>query len=232
MASPNLGAAPEHRHSRRVLRLAELPQSGVRWICLKNCTEPAGKLPPMKFVRYGEPPRDEATVVGQRIEHRYFCTCPDEAPRRGRFRHTVRAVLDLADDILELRLQGDPGSPPMYFFAIHLRGTTTSLGHILLRLDPDDRGLVDFAGHIGFEIAPEHRGHGHALRATRLLGPLARRRGFSELWLMTSPDNMACRRTLERLGARYIDTAPIPLGSDMRALGIDRVRRYRWTLPP
>jgi hypothetical protein len=34
----------------------------------------------------------------------------------------------------------------------------------------------------------------------------------------------------ELLGAHYIDTVEIPPHSDMRKLGIDAVRRYRWTL--
>ena len=105
-------------------------------------------------------------------------------------------------------------------------------GEAGLRLEGrEDAGLVDYAGHIGFEIAPEHRGHHHALRAVRLLVPLARRHGFGELWLTTSPDNPASRRTFELLGAMYVDTVAIPADSDMRALGLHEVRRYRWTLP-
>lgn len=145
------------------------------------------------------------------------------------------AMNELADDTIELRASVDlvPAltDAPLYLFDIHLRGTATKIGQVLLRLDREDRGLVDYAGHIGFEIAPEHRGHHHALRAVRLLVPLARRHGFGELWLTTSPDNPASRRTLERLGAAYVDTVEIPADSDMRKLGLHEVRRYRWTLP-
>lgn len=141
---------------------------------------------------------------------------------------------ELADDILELRVSGDfvPGlaRAPIYLLDILLRGSDTKVGQIVLRLDAEDRGLVDFAGHIGFAIAAEHRGHRHALRATRLLGPLARRHGFFELWLMTSPQNLASRRTIELLGAMYVDTVEVPAGSDMHALGMHEVRRYRWDL--
>lgn len=137
----------------------------------------------------------------------------------------------LADEVLELRQAAGSTPPATYLLDIVLRGAAITVGQVLLRLGREDPGLVAFAGHIGFEIAPEHRGHGHALRATRLLGPLARAHGFSELWLTTSPDNLASRRTLERLGAQYIDTVPVPADSDMRGLGIREVRRYRWTLP-
>jgi len=140
----------------------------------------------------------------------------------------------LADEVIELRVPGEivvgREGPPVYLLGIYLRGTATELGRILVRLDHHDPGLILYAGHIGFEISPEHRGHHHALRATRLVRPLAQRHGFSELWLMTSPENAASRRTIEMLGARYVDTVPIPAHSDMRRLGIERVRRYCWSL--
>jgi len=134
----------------------------------------------------------------------------------------------LADEVLELRMASE--SVPAYLFDIMLRGSGARVGQVLLRLDREDPGLVGFAGHIGVEIAAEHRGHGHGSRAVRLLGPLARAHGFSELWLTTGPDNAASRRALERLGAQYVDTVAVPAGSDMHALGIHAVRRYRWTL--
>lgn len=120
--------------------------------------------------------------------------------------------------------------PPIYLLGIYLRTTATELGRLLVRLDPDDPGLVGYAGHIAFEVEPAHRGHRYALKAARLVRPLALRHGFSELWLMTTPENVPSRRTIERLGACYVDTVTIPAESDMRQLGIERVRRYRWAL--
>ena len=81
-----------------------------------------------------------------------------------------------------------------------------------------------------YAAAAAHRGHRHALHATRLLRPLALGHGFTELWISTTPDNAAARRTLELLGAQSIDTVAIPPHSDMQKLGITIVRRYRWTL--
>jgi predicted acetyltransferase len=140
----------------------------------------------------------------------------------------------LADDILELRVARgfvpELARAPMYLLDIFLGCSDTRVGQLVLRLDPEDRGLVDYAGHIGFVIEAEHRGHRHALRATRILGPLARRHGFFELWLTTSPHNLASRRTIELLGALYVDTVEVPADSDMRGLGLHEVCRYRWGL--
>lgn len=144
------------------------------------------------------------------------------------------ADLDLADDELELRVPGDMevgrvGSP-VYLLGIFRRGTELEVGRMIVRLDPDDPGLAGYAGHVAFEVAPEHRGRRVALLATRLVAPLARRHGFTALWITTTPDNAACRRTLELLGAECVDTVDIPADSDMRALGMNRVCRYRWVL--
>lgn len=138
--------------------------------------------------------------------------------------------MTLADDVLELRLLEHDPTRHARLFAIHLRGTGIEVGQLILRLDRDDPGLQQFAGHVAFEIAPEHRGHAHARRACHLLIPLARQHGFTELWLTAAPDNLASRRTLERLGADHIDTVPIPEDSDMRQLGYHEVCRYRWRL--
>lgn len=138
---------------------------------------------------------------------------------------------ELADDVLELRLVTGPTAGFVgYLFAIHHRGADVDVGRIILRVDRDDPALSTFAGHIAFAIEPEHRGHGHARRACLLLRPLALRHGFHELWLTTAPDNIDSQRTIERLGAEYTDTAAIPPDSDMIALGLRHVRRYRWRL--
>lgn len=137
----------------------------------------------------------------------------------------------LADDVLELRVLEFAAESTTYLFAIHLRGTDASIGQISLRLDRGDPALVGHAGHIGYEVALVHRGRRHALRACRLLAPLARSLGFTSLWITTAPENAASCRTLDLLGARYVDTVDVPYGTQMRTLGLHRVRRYRWDLP-
>lgn len=139
----------------------------------------------------------------------------------------------LADDTLELR--PPPGFvvdafEQAYLFEMLLRGTTTRVGEISLRVDRSDPALIGYAGHVGYEVALPHRGRRHALRACRLLAPFARELGFRELWLTVSPENAASCRTLDLLGARYVDTVRVPVGTQMHVLGMHRVRRYCWTL--
>jgi tagatose 1,6-diphosphate aldolase len=116
--------------------------------------------------------------------------------------------------------------PPGYELAIVLAGTQTRIGTLLLRVD-EGPGVIGFAGQLAYEIVEDQRGHGYAARACRLVAPLARLH-LAVVWIMTAPDNFASRRTAEAIGAEYVDTRPVPPDSDIRALGIDQVRRYRW----
>ncbi|MGC4032889.1 MAG: GNAT family N-acetyltransferase [Tepidisphaeraceae bacterium] len=71
-------------------------------------------------------------------------------------------------------------------------------GTVSLRLGDDDE-LKRYWGHIGYGVFPPARGQHYAERACRLILPLAKKHGLEELWITTNPDNIASRRTCERL---------------------------------
>jgi tagatose 1,6-diphosphate aldolase len=60
--------------------------------------------------------------------------------------------------------------------------------------------------------------------------PLARRHGFRELWITCNPDNVASRRTCERLGAELIDIVDVPRDNAVYGPGSERKCRYRLAL--
>jgi len=134
----------------------------------------------------------------------------------------------LADATLELRLLA-VDDRPAYYFGVHLVGSGTEVGRVLLRLDADP-SIAMYAGNIAYEIDPAHRGRRHAARACQLLRPVAAFHGVSTLWIVTSPENLASRRTAELTGAEYVDTHEMPRDTDMFAQGIKQARRYRWVL--
>lgn len=90
----------------------------------------------------------------------------------------------LLDGDLELVLaQRYPGNParglvPAYKFKMTLAGQEEQIGSIDLRVGNTDT-LVLYAGHIGYGVHPQHRGHRYAANACRLLLPLARRHGLT-----------------------------------------------------
>jgi tagatose 1,6-diphosphate aldolase len=76
-----------------------------------------------------------------------------------------------------------------------------------------------YSGNIGYHVYPPARGRHFAERASRLLFGLARRHGMERLWITCNPDNLASRRTCERLGAKLIDVVQIPKDHPFRARG-------------
>ncbi len=112
----------------------------------------------------------------------------------------------------------------------HLRIVTpdgSDAGHINFRVG-DTEHVRLAAGHIGFEVHELFRGHGYALQACRALAPFVRSVSGS-ITVTCDPDNIASRRTLEKLGATFIDEVDVPRGDPHYERGSRRKLRYRWT---
>lgn len=147
------------------------------------------------------------------------------------FREPGRLVDGELELLLVERCPGDPvaNHVPAYKFEMRRAGVPQKIGQVELRVG-DTQHIVMYAGHIGYGVNPEHRGHGYAARACRLLLPLARSHGIKTLWLTCTPDNVLSRRTLERLGAQYVETIDLPENTDMYQRGRRQVCRYRLQL--
>lgn len=87
-----------------------------------------------------------------------------------------------------------------------------------------------YYGHIGYHVYPPARGHHYAERACRLLLPLARHHGVRTLWITCNPDNVASRRTCERLGMQMAGIVPVPESDPLYARGEREKCRYRLDL--
>lgn len=121
------------------------------------------------------------------------------------------------------------GWVPAYHFAMRLDGVDRAVGRLGFRVG-STHAIEHFAGHIGYEVIPSFRGHRLAERSCRLILPLARRHGFSELWITCNPDNWPSRRTCERLGAQLVEIVDVPPESDVYRPGSERKCRYRLPL--
>jgi tagatose 1,6-diphosphate aldolase len=138
----------------------------------------------------------------------------------------------LADERLKLVLlktesaEVSPWSSPAYRFEIQTREAGVRVGTINLRVG-ESKLLTHYAGQIGFAIDEPHRGHHYAERACRLLLPFAGMNGLSPVWITCSPDNHASRRTIERLGAEYVETVEVPADYPLPDGALRQKRRYR-----
>lgn len=146
------------------------------------------------------------------------------------------APIDLKDSMLELVLhECQPAEEsvwgvPAYIFHIRLCATGQIIGRVSLRIATEEE--LKYSGHIGYQIDPDHRGNHYAERASRLVLPIARRHGLNEVWITCNPDNPASQRTIERLGATYIETVDVPEDYPMSPGSIRQKRRYCLKLDP
>jgi predicted acetyltransferase len=101
-----------------------------------------------------------------------------------------------------------------YHFEIRRAETGACIGQVTFRAG-HTHTLEYYSGHIGYSISEPMRGRGFAEKAVRLLLPFIQRHGFSVIWITCNPDNVASRRTCERLGAEFIEIVPLPVDNDM-----------------
>jgi len=106
--------------------------------------------------------------------------------------------------------ESNPWGVPAYLFHMIGRESGHYMGRIRLRVGWNEN-IIRYAGQLGYAVEPEFRGHHYAERACRLILPLARQHGLTQLWITCHPDNSASRRTLERLGAQVVETVDIPI---------------------
>lgn len=142
-----------------------------------------------------------------------------------------RLVNEDLELILTRKYPGNPraGYVPAYRFKMARVGQDEEVGRIELRIG-NTHHIVMYAGHIGYRVNPEHRGHRHAATACRLLLPLARRHSLRTIWITCNPHNIASRRTCELADAVFVEIVDLPGYTDMYKRGERKKCRYRLDL--
>jgi predicted acetyltransferase len=115
---------------------------------------------------------------------------------------------------------------PFYHFRI-ITQDGQDAGHINFRVGDTDHIRL-FAGHLGFEIAEPFRGRGWAAQACRAIAPFVRTL-YDSVIITCDPDNLASRRTMEKLGAQFLDEVSVARPVS-HCDGIRTKRRYEWSL--
>jgi predicted acetyltransferase len=133
--------------------------------------------------------------------------------------------------VLVEEVEGDPvlNLVPSYKFRMIRSQDKAEMGRIDLRIG-NPTSIVMYAGHIGYAVFPDYRGHHYAARSVKLLLPLARRHGLTTIWITCNPDNFASRRTCELAGARLIEIVDLPEDNEMYLRGEHQKCRYRLDL--
>ena len=144
-----------------------------------------------------------------------------------------RLLPPLVDGELELHLVertlADPPRNRAAQYRWDIRVGDARVGSISLRLGHSEY-IEKYAGHVGYGIDPEHRGHHYAARACRLVFPIAALHEFRVVWITCNPENVASRRTCELAGGQLIDIVDLPAETDMYKEGERQKCRYRFVL--
>lgn len=139
-------------------------------------------------------------------------------------------VRPLVDGELELHLVertlGDPPRQRVPAYRFDIVVGRAKAGSISLRVGSGSF-IEQYAGHIGYGVDYEFRGHHYAARACRLLFSLARHHELTTLWITCNPENVASRRTCELIGGELVDIVDVPIETDMYKEGDRQKCRYR-----
>lgn len=117
------------------------------------------------------------------------------------------------------------GLAPFYHYRI-LIPVGMDAGHINFRVG-DSEHVLKYVGHIGFEVAEWFRGNNFALRACLALAPFVRTI-YKGVIITCDPENHASRKTIEQLGALFLEEVDVPPNDVHYASGARRKRRYAW----
>ncbi len=96
---------------------------------------------------------------------------------------------------------------PSYHFKIRVKNEI--VGHLNFRAG-DSRQILNYDGHIGYEVLPQYRGRRIAQKAVKLILPFVKEHGFRSVVLTCGPGNVASMRIIKGLGGKFIATKNFP----------------------
>ncbi len=136
-----------------------------------------------------------------------------------------------SNDVIEIRLasrfkSGWINRYETYYFDIFLKGTRTRVGYIDLRMGYSE--FLYYLGNVGYRIYEEYRGNHYAYQACQLLFACAKDLQIPYLIITCSPDNVASKKTLEKLEGKYMGEKKVPISHPMYLQGekIKCIYRY------
>lgn len=113
----------------------------------------------------------------------------------------------LKDDELRLELSIGLTSSLQFYYLIYDK-SNNKIGQCGIRLSNDDKN--NYLGNIEYEIFTQYRGNNYAEKASRLLSYVALYYKVNKIIITASPNNLASIKTIENLGARFIEVRKVP----------------------
>jgi predicted acetyltransferase len=96
-----------------------------------------------------------------------------------------------------------------YCFTMINSFTGNEIGEINIKAGYTEN-IVNYRGNIGFTVYNSFRGKHYSARSCVLLIPVIAALEMTPIWLTCNIDNILSTRTIERIGAVYINTVTVP----------------------
>lgn len=141
---------------------------------------------------------------------------------------------DLKDDEIKLVLKSqdlpdyEKGILPRYGFSIIHINDNEDIGVIYFAVDNTRRQYL--RGHLSYVVSPNYYGHNYAMKACKLIKQVALAHGFNRLFIGSRYDNIASRKTIEKLGATLITINDVPDDEIMQNLHTEKIDMYVWDI--
>jgi len=141
---------------------------------------------------------------------------------------------DLKDDEIRLVLKShdqpdaEKGHVPRYGFSIIRIDSGEDIGVVYFAVDTTRRQYQ--RGHISYGVSPAHSGHNYAMKACKLIKRVALAHGFTRLYIGSGYDNIASRKTIEKLGAAPITISDVPDSDVLECLAAEKINMYVWDI--
>ena len=141
---------------------------------------------------------------------------------------------DLEDGELKLVLKScdmpdlDKGYSPRYGFSIIHIEDNKDIGVVYFSVDRSRRQYL--RGHLSFGVSPAYSGHNYAMKACKLIKRVALEHGFKRLFIGCGYENIASRKTIEKLGAVLITIDDVSDSEIFKELEEEKILMYVWNI--
>lgn len=122
----------------------------------------------------------------------------------------------------------EKGYVPAYSYIIVMHGKSDKAGRINLRIG--SKKDLYYAGHIGYEIDKDYRGNHYAAKACEIVKKVALAHGLDQIIITCNPENIASRKTCERVGGKLKEIVDLPTDNEMYISGERQKCIYEITL--
>ena len=136
----------------------------------------------------------------------------------------------IAGRVVDLYEETDTYRRDCVYYGIYLHGRREKIGECDLRFGQSEE--LYYAGNIGYRIYMPYRGHGYAYEACLVLFQIAKEKyHISDLIITCSPENIASRKTLEKLNGTLVEeNTEVPAWHWIYQRGETRKNIYRYFL--